>query len=64
MTNERITTNGPWVIRPAIDPGRMTIIYSIPDGGRDTVATETRADLELLRDALIQHLTPDEPAGV
>jgi len=61
MTNsERTTVVGPWTIGPE-DGDENIPIYG--EEMQFISARETRADLEHLRDALIQHLAPEKPAG-
>ena len=59
MTNtKRVTTNGPWTVGPVASDG-YTPIYS--DHLEYGFASLCKADLESLRDALIEHLAPEGP---
>lgn len=56
MTDFPFITNGPWQIRPGVFDGDAAISYHDHDGESELVASESHADLALLRDAITEYL--------
>ncbi len=60
-----IVNRGPWHVRDSAIEGDVAIVYRARGvgGGSEVVASETRADAVLLRDALTEYLTATAPSA-